>query len=256
MDPVDRRTLLAGIGFVSATAMTAACAPAVNVGPVVLAASSLEGCLDAILNAWGAVGRDVPIAAYAATPVLVRQIEAGAPADLVVTADRAWMQVLGDAKLVAPDTVLAIAGNRLEIVWPVTRTVARPATIDEALSAGSVALAEPDSVPAGRYAKAALASLGLWSGMAPRIIPTDSARAALALAERGEVDAAIIYASDARASERVVSVASFDEALHPPIRYFAARVSGSAHPDSDALLAHLVGESARRIFAEHGFSAP
>ncbi len=256
MDPVDRRTLLAGIGCVSATAMATACAPAVNVGPVVLAASSLEGCLDAILNAWGAVGRDVPTAAYAATPALVRQIESGAPADLVVTADRAWMHVLRNTKLVAPDTVLAIAGNRLEIVWPLTRKAARPATIANALSAGSVALAEPDSVPAGRYAKAALTSLGLWSSVVPRIIPTDSARAALALAERSEVDAAIVYASDARASTRVVSVASFDEALHPPIRYFAARASRSARPDSDALLTHLASESARRVFAEHGFLAP
>ncbi|MGB3754389.1 MAG: molybdate ABC transporter substrate-binding protein [Parerythrobacter sp.] len=255
MDPVDRRTLLARIGLCGATAMTTACAPSMRTGPVVLAASSLEGCLDAILNAWGAFGYDVPLGAHAATPALVRQMEAGAPADLAITADRAWMQVLGDGNLVVPDTIRAIAGNRLDLVWPLTRNTARPATIADAVSAGSVALAEPDSVPAGRYAKVALTSLGLWSGVAPRIIPTDSARAALALAERGEVDAAIVYASDARASERVVSVASFDEALHPPIRYFAARASRSVHPDSDGLLAHLASESARRVFAEHGFSS-
>lgn len=256
MTPLRRRTLLRHIGLAGAMVATSACASRSIVGPLVLAASSLEGCLDAIMLDWAAQGRVPAVSAYAATPALVRQIEAGAPADLVVTADRDWMQMLGEAGLIAPVTVRAIAGNRLVVVWPQKRAAPPPATVAAALSGNRIAIADTATVPAGRYAKAALEKLDLWAAVSPAVIPAQSARAALALAERGEVDAAIVYASDAAASDTVRTVAFFAEHLHPRIRYLAARVAAAAHPETERLLAHLSSTRAAEIFEQHGFSLP
>jgi molybdate transport system substrate-binding protein len=116
-------------------------------------------------------------------------------------------------------------------------------------------MGDPDAVPAGRYARAALEVLGLWQAVAPRVVPTDNVRAALALAERGEVAAALVYASDAAASPEVAVAARIPATAHPPIRYPAARVASSTHPDAHGFLAFLATAEARRIFAAHGFAS-
>jgi molybdate transport system substrate-binding protein len=116
-----------------------------------------------------------------------------------------------------------------------------------------LALADPAAVPAGKYAKAALESLGQWRAVAAKVVPAENVRAALALVERGEAALGIVYATDAIASDAVEVLETFPESSHPPIRYPAAVLAGSKHPDAAAFLAFLRSAEARRIFAEHGF---
>jgi molybdate transport system substrate-binding protein len=116
-------------------------------------------------------------------------------------------------------------------------------------------MGEPDTVPAGRYGKAALVSLGLWDAVAPKVIPAENVRAALALAERGEVDAAMVYASDAAASDRVRIAARLPDGSHPPIRYPAALLKSAESPEARGFLDYLLTPASAQVFARHGFAA-
>ena len=124
------------------------------------------------------------------------------------------------------------------------------------LGDGKLALADPAAVPAGKYAKAALESLGTWPAVAANVVPAENVRAALALVERGEAPLGIVYTTDALASDAVEVIETFPESSHPPIRYPAAVLAGSTHPDTAAFLRFLSSDKARRIFARHGFGLP
>lgn len=221
-------------------------------GPVVLAAASLQGALDEIADEWARRGNSPPVLSYAGSQALARQVESGAPADLVVLADAEWMDTLEYARLIDAATRRDVTSNRLVVV----RRAPRAGELDlaQALAGGRIAMGEPESVPAGRYAKAALQVQGLWQAVASRVVPTDNVRAALALADRGEVAAALVYASDATASREIAVAARIPATAHPPIRYPAARVASSTHPDAHGFLAFLATAEARRIFAAHGFA--
>lgn len=117
-------------------------------------------------------------------------------------------------------------------------------------------MADPAGVPAGRYGKAALETLALWSVVKNRITASENVRAALALVERGEAPLGLAYASDAQASAKVTAVAQFPETSHPPIRYPVALVAGSTHPEAAAFRDFMLSPEGREVFLTHGFTVP
>ncbi len=230
-------------------------------GPLVLAAASLQEALSAAADQWTARGHARPILSFAASSALARQVEAGAPADLFISADEEWMDHLAGKGLLLPGTRADFLGNRLVLIAPGARpqrlTLARGAPLARALGAkGRLAMADPDAVPAGKYGKAALEALGLWSGVSARVARGENVRAALALVERGEAPLGIVYATDARASAKVSVAGIFPAGSHPPIRYPLARLRGSTNPDAEAFRRFLLSSQGRAIFRRFGFSAP
>ena len=193
---------------------------------------------------------------FASTAQLARQLEAGARADLVIAADREWMDHLAAAQLVRPASRRVLAGNTLVIVAPRMST----ATLDPkravswlaALDRERLVTGDPDSVPLGRYAQEALARLGVWTIVAPRLARAENARAALALVARGEAGLGIVYATDARSEPRVRLVAALDPTLHTPVEYPAA-LTPEAGGAAARYLEFLDSEAARQIFGRYGF---
>lgn len=226
-------------------------------GPVVLAASSLTEAMEDAATAWAARGHPRPVLAFAGSPALARQIEAGAPADLFVPADAEWMDYIAARGLLRPGTRTVFLTNRLVLVAPaaspVRLTIARNFPLARALGGGRLALADPASVPAGRYAKAALTGLGVWPQVVGRIAPAENVRAALALVERGAAPLGVVYATDARAARAVRVVGVFPAASHPPIVYPLAQLRGSSHRDAAGFRAFLLSPAGRAIFARRGF---
>ncbi len=236
-------------------AMLLAACSAPGRGPVVLAAVSLTEAMEDVADAWAAKGHARPVLSLAGTAALARQVEGGAPADVFISADEQWMDWLDERGLVAPGTRVDLLGNRLVLVgtpesqraWLEGRSFAA------AVGDCPIAMADPESVPAGRYARAALRQLGAWDAISGQVIPTENVRAALALVERGEVECGITYVTDFLASDRVVMLGQFPPGAGRDIHYPAGLVAASAHPDAAALLAFLASEEAAAIFRRHGF---
>lgn len=226
--------------------------------PLVLAAASLQESLEAASDAWAAKGHARPRLAFASSSALVRQILAGAPADLFISADVQAMNQVAAARRVDLRSRQTLARNQLALIAP-SRSRALPdlrsgASLAAALGRdGRLAMGDPASVPAGRYARAALTTLDLWPAVANRLALGDNVRAALSLVERGEAPLGIVYATDARASGTVRLVALFPAASHPPIVYPVARLSASASRDAEPFRRFLVGREGRAIFTRFGF---
>ena len=223
--------------------------------PLILAAASLQESMTAAADAWAAKGHPKPVISFAASSALARQVQAGGKADLFASADEEWMDVLERGGLLAPGTRAAWLGNRLAVVAPVAnRTRVTVRTLAPTLARGPLAMADPDSVPAGKYGKAALERLGAWNAVAPRVVRAENVRAALALVERGAAPYGIVYATDARASAGVRVAGLFPAASHPPIRYPLARLKASTNPEAEGFRRFLLSGSGRAIFARYGFS--
>ena len=229
-------------------------------GPVVLAAASLQESLTEAANAWAAKGHAKPVLSFAASSALARQVIAGAPADLFLSADEPWMDAVAKAGMLRAGTRATLLGNRLVLIAPAASrtklTIARGFPLARALGTGRLALADPDAVPAGKYAKAALSRLGVWTGVVAKVAPAENVRAALALVERGAAPLGIVYATDARASKAVRVAGTFPATSHPPIRYPVALLTASRPKDAAAVRPFLFSKQGRAIFARHGFSAP
>jgi molybdate transport system substrate-binding protein len=224
-------------------------------GPLVLAASSLTDVMTAAADAWARQGHPRPVLSFGASSDLARQVRAGAPADLFVSADEAWVDTLDRERLVRADTRAVLAGNRLVVVAPRTwRGTLTRATLARTLAAGPVAMADPDAVPAGRYGRAALTSLGAWPAVAPRVVRAANVRAALLLVERGAAPFGIVYATDARASAAVRVAGVFPAFSHPRIRYPVVRLNTSRNGDTEAFRRFLLSQRGRAVFARYGFT--
>jgi len=217
-------------------------------GVLVFAAASLQTALDPVAADYTAETGTAIRVAYASSAALARQIAAGAPADLFVSAHPDWMDWLAARGLIRDETRRDLLGNRLVLVRPAERP--GPPGLD--LGAGRIAVGLTDAVPAGLYAKAALQSLGLWEVARPRLVETDNVRVALALVARGDVAQGIVYASDAWIEPRVTVVAELPEDSHPPILYPGAVVAGGAS-GAEAFLDHLSGAEAQARFVASGF---
>ena len=227
-------------------------------GPLVLAAASLQEAMTAAANAWAAQRHARPVLSFAASSALARQIRSGAPADLFVSADEEWMDDVEKAGFVQRGSRADMAGNRLVLIAPARAPlrlrITRGMPIARALGGSRLAMANPDSVPAGKYGRAALTALGVWPDVANRLALGDNVRSALTLVERGEARLGIVYATDARASKAVVLVDSFPTGSHAPIRYPLARLSASRNPEAEGFRRFLLSRAGQDILARYGFS--
>ncbi len=226
----------------------------------VFAAASLTNVLQEVGDAYAKqTGRQVRFS-FASSSVLARQVEAGAAADVFVSADEEWMDYLQQKQRVQVTTRSDIAANRLVLVAPTASTLQLKIAPGFAVAAalgkdGRIATGDPSSVPVGKYAQAALTSLGVWPSMSNRIVGAENVRAALLFVARGEVPLGIVYATDARAEPKVRVVDVFPVDTHEPIRYPAAVLSG-ALPEAQAFLAYLKGPAAQALFTKAGFGRP
>lgn len=239
--------------------LLAATAPVQAAELLVFAAASMKPALDEIAALPEAKAIGEIKASYAASSALARQIDAGAPADVFISADLEWMDWLQQRGRVAAATRFVLARNELVLVAPrastLTLALSPAADLRAALGDSRIALAEPGSVPAGKYAKAAFARLGLWTQIETRYVATENVRAALALAARGEAPLAAVYRSDAVSEPGVRVVAAFPADSHPAIVYPAAALKDH---DSDAvrkLFVLLRGNPAQDILRRAGFHA-
>jgi molybdate transport system substrate-binding protein len=225
--------------------------------PVVFAAASLKNALDEVAAKYAAEGKAKPSISYAASSALAKQIENGAPAQVFISADLDWMGYLEKKGLLEPGTRRDLLGNRLVLVAPAKRPVKLPPApgfaIAQALGSGRIALADPQSVPAGKYAKAAFEKLGVWDQISAHVATAENVRAALALVARGETPLGVVYQTDAAVEPGVVVAGVFPEDTHPPIVYPAAALKG-AKPEGVAFLRFLGGAEAKRIFEKYGFA--
>jgi molybdate transport system substrate-binding protein len=224
----------------------------------VFAAASMKNALDAANKAWtGEAGKEVT-ASYAASSALAKQIEAGAPADVFISADLDWMKYVSDKKLVKEDTKSNWLGNRIVLV--AEKANAKPVEIKPGfdlaglLNGGKLAMGARDSVPAGKYGKAALEKLGTWASVEKSVAGAESVRAALALVSRGEAPYGIVYATDAAADPGVAVVGTFPEDTHPPIIYPIAILSDSKSADAGAYVDYLKSAKAAPFFESQGFT--
>lgn len=252
-----RRVLALSWGVAVAAAMRGV--PAAEAGSrtlTIFAAASLVDVLTALAAPFEkAHDAHVEISA-AASSALARQIEAGARADVFVSADQAWMDYLAERQLIEPSTRRDVAGNTLVLVAPAASDVrvelTRGVDLAAALGDGRLAVGEVGTVPAGRYARSALIALGAWEGVKDRLASTDNVRSALAFVARGEAPLGIVYATDAQIEPRVRIVDSFPEGTHERITYPAAAVKG-AGPLAVTWLEWLRTPASQAVFRRYGF---
>ena len=223
----------------------------------VFAAASLKTAMDQISDRFEeASGHEIAVA-LAGSSALARQIEQGAPADVFISANTDWMDHLESNGFIRSDSRFDLLGNRLALIG--YGASSGPVVIDSALDltkmleGGRRAMALVDAVPAGIYGRQALGSLGLWENVAPQVAQADNVRAALALVATGAAPLGIVYASDAKAEERVQVLGLFPEESHDPIIYPAAITSRSDAEFAQRFLDFLREPENRLIFEEQGF---
>lgn len=227
---------------------------------IVFAAASLKNALDDVAEQFeNATGLGVSLS-YGGSSALARQIQYGAPAQIFLSANVSWMDILQDEALLQPDTRVDLLTNRLVLIagvgTDVSLTIEPEMDLLDALQGGRLAMALVDAVPAGIYARAALQSLGVWGQVSDHIAQTDNVRAALRLVAVGEAPLGVVYATDASAEPLVRVVGAFPADTHPAILYPVARLE---HGDNDAsreLYDFLIGPEARAVFDRHGFGVP
>jgi molybdate transport system substrate-binding protein len=225
---------------------------------VVFAAASLKNALDDVSAAWKAdTGKEATIS-YAASSALAKQIESGAPADVFVSADLDWMKYLSDKKLTKPDTEVKLLGNRIVLVAPkdstVAATIAPNFDLAGLIGDGKLAMGDVKAVPAGKYGKAALESLGVWASVEPKVAQAENVRAALKLVATGEAALGIVYATDAVAEPAVKVIGTFPEDSHPPIVYPVGLTAESKNADAGAFEKYLQSAKAKGLFEAQGFT--
>jgi molybdate transport system substrate-binding protein len=223
---------------------------------VVFGAASLTNVLQDIGTAYTAqTGQKVSFS-FAASSVLARQIEAGTRADVFVSADEEWMDYLQTRKLIDPKTRHDILMNRLALIAPATSDIklkiAPHFALAAALGKERLATGDPGSVPVGRYARAALTNLGVWSEVSAQIVPAEDVRSALAYVARGETPLGIVYETDALVEKRVRVVDIFPEDSHAPITYPVALVA-TAKAGAGRFVGYLKSPDGRAVFAKYGF---
>lgn len=250
---VLRRGLLA-FAFVFLTAPAfAQTAPA-----RVFAAASLTDVLNEAGDRYAATGRPRPVFNFAGSNTLAQQIEQGADANLFFSADEDWMNYLDMRHLLAAHTRLSLLTNHLVLIAPLDRplhlNIARGFALHAALSGGKLAMADPGSVPAGRYGRASLQALGVWDSVQGDIVRAENVRAALRFVHTGDAAAGIVYATDATAAGANVGiVGAFPDNTHPPISYSLATIAGHDALEARAFTHYLRSNAARAIFVRYGF---
>ncbi|QUS04717.1 molybdate ABC transporter substrate-binding protein [Klebsiella aerogenes] len=225
----------------------------------VFAAASLTNAMQDIAQAYKKAHHVEVVSSFASSSTLARQIEAGAPADLFISADQKWMDYAVDKKSIDKATRTTLLGNSLVVVAPKASdrsdiTINAKTDWASLLQGGRLAVGDPDHVPAGIYAKEALQKLGAWETLSPKLAPAEDVRGALALVERNEAPLGIVYGSDAVASKGVKVVGTFPEDSHKKVEYPLAIVDGHKNATVTAFYDYLKGPEASAIFKRYGFT--
>ncbi len=225
---------------------------------LVFAAASLKNALDDAVAGYAQHGGGKVNVSYAASSALAKQIENGAPADIFISADLDWMNDVQQHGMIDTGTRANLLGNVLVMVEPADSTQ----TIDikpgfplaKLLGDRHLAMADPDAVPAGKYGKAALEKLGVWSAVAGKVARAEDVRAALLFVSRKEAPLGIVYQTDAAADKGVKIAGAFPPDTYPPIIYPIALTAQSKNPDAKKFLAFLHSDAAKPFFEKQGFT--
>ncbi len=233
-------------------------APAQAADVLVFAAASLKPALDEIIASPEARRIGDVSASYAASSQLARQIEHAAPAAIFISADPEWMDHVEQRGKLVPGTRGNLLGNALVLVAPrdsaVTLRIGPGFGLARTLGGeGRLAIGEPNSVPAGKYAKAALVALGVWADVEARLAPAVNVRAALSFVVRNETPLGIVYRSDAVSETAVRIVDAFPASTHPPIVYPVALIDGGDNAAARRMLDYLHSAEAAAVFTRYGF---
>jgi len=226
-------------------------------GVLVFAAASLANALGDLDNSFTARTGIRVTSSLAASSTLAKQIEAGAAADAFFSADLQWMDYLQQRGLLRPGSRHELLGNSLVLIAPAASSLPRVAIaagsdLAGSLRGGRLAVADPDSVPAGIYARQALEKLGVWNGVAPRLVRAENVRAALEYVARGDASLGIVYRTDALVEKGVRIVGVFPADSHAPIVYPVA-LTRHAGAQATRYLAFITSAAARPIFRKWGF---
>ena len=227
-------------------------------GPLVFAAASMKTALDAISLKYVADGKPAPVISYGSSGTLAKQIQSGAPADLFISADQKWMDVLAKDGAIDPRTRETLLGNTLVLIEPADGTatlkIGKGFDLAGAIGDGKLAVCTVSSCPAGIYGKEALEKLGVYKAVEPKLAQADNVRAALLLVARGEAKFGIVYGTDAKAEPKVKVVGTFPEASHMPIVYPVALIKGDRNQDAAKFEAFLHSSAAKTILVDQGFT--
>lgn len=224
----------------------------------VFAAASLKEALDEAGQQFQRANGQKVVVSYAASSALAKQIENGAPADIFISADLDWMDYVDQRKLVKAGTRVNLLRNRLVLIAPADGKalveIKAGFPLAKLLGDGKMSMADPDSVPAGKYGKAALEKLGVWSSVEGKVARGDNVRTALNFVARGEAPLGIVYETDAFAEKKVRIAARFPPEVYPPIIYPVAVAASSKHAAAPVFVNYLKSAEARAIFEKYGFS--
>ena len=258
-DRRPRRSAVIPTLWLAVVGLLACCwaGPAAAERVIVLAAASTAHVIDEVIVQFDAGPDDRVVASYAGTSALARQIESGAPADIFLAANAAWMDHVEAQGLIEPGSRRPLAGNRLVFVTGDGAMApfepSAPLDLAALLDGGRLAVGNPEHVPAGIYARQALETLGLWPGVQSHLAPAADVRAALALVARGETPLGIVYSTDAALVEEVRVVGTIPATLHEPIVYPVALIAGRDTPLAARFFEFLTGPEGRAAFARAGF---
>lgn len=221
----------------------------------IFAAASMQDSLEEIGRAFSETTGTQTVFSFAGTGTLARQIEAGAPADIFVSADTVWMDYVKDRGAVEVSSIMEVASNSLVLIGPENSSKRDLAEVDlnGLLMEGRMAIAEPETVPAGRYGKAALEQLGLWQDVAGHLAPMENVRIVLTSVARGDVPLGLVYQTDAQVEPGVAVIADIPQDSHPEIQYLAALTGFRSNPAAARFMDFLSTNRAREILRSHGF---
>jgi len=240
-------------------ALFAVLVPARAADVTVFAAASLSDALQDVGKAYTQKTHRVPVFSFAASSALARQIEASGGADIYISADTDWMDYLAQKGFIQKASRKTLLGNHLVLIAPAgahpALKIAPGFDLKGALGDGRLAIADPGSVPAGKYGKASLTALGVWDAVSGKLAPAENVRVALAYVARAEAPFGIVYTTDALAEHRVRIVGTFPDSSHAPILYPVA-LTKDARPGAKEFLKFLGSPEARAIFQKDGFVVP
>ncbi|MHA7775500.1 molybdate ABC transporter substrate-binding protein [Roseibium sp. M-1] len=247
--------MIARMFFASALIIAAALPVRAGEPLTVFAAASLREAMEQAGAAFEKETGGEVVFSFAGTGALARQVEAGAPADVFVSADAVWMDYVLEKDAVQPDSVRDIATNAIVLIGPKDSAPLELSaeTLATRLGGNRLAMADPETVPAGRYGKSALETMGLWQAVSGSLAPMENVRIALASVARGDTPLGLVYKTDAAVEPGVAVLFEFPETSHPPIRYLGALTTARNHPDAEAFLEFLTGPASRDILHSLGF---
>lgn len=258
---MNRRTLISRMSRIAAVStiwLTASTASFAADKVTVFAAASLKNALDAVSAQWAADTKKETAISYAASSALAKQIQEGAPADIFISADMDWMNKLSEGKLIADGSVVKLLGNQIVLVAAADSKseakIAKGFDLAGLLGDGKLAMGDVKAVPAGKYGKAALETLGVWSSVEGKVAMAENVRAALKLVATGEATLGIVYTTDARAEKGVKVLDTFPADSHPEIVYPVGLVAASTNSDAKDFVTYLQGAKAQAIFKDQGFA--